>query len=261
MTRYGRAVAQFGAEALPAHLQVDAGGPRELPEADQCGDDPLAPLLLRGRGDEEEFGDLIDHDHDRHGADLLGQAPDVGRDLRIGGVGADPLRLPDDLEPLDHLRNERFQQIGGGVGVVRQGGEAARQGREFHALLAVDPDQGHRLTRQLLDHPALVDGLTGLGRAQEQAVRDFAEVPVVHAAVLPQRHRNPQRRPLGADRQVHAGEDVVAGHGQLQDAGAQQGFMISQHVPDDVTGAYERLRDHGFTSRLLRGEGAPTTGR
>jgi uncharacterized glyoxalase superfamily protein PhnB len=31
----------------------------------------------------------------------------------------------------------------------------------------------------------------------------------------------------------------------------QQGFMIKQHVPDDVTAAYERLRDAGFTSRLV----------
>ncbi|MBT1184144.1 YdcF family protein [Streptomyces sp. CJ_13] len=32
----------------------------------------------------------------------------------------------------------------------------------------------------------------------------------------------------------------------------EQGFMISQHVPDDVTEAYERLCRQGFTSRLLR---------
>lgn len=30
-----------------------------------------------------------------------------------------------------------------------------------------------------------------------------------------------------------------------------QGFMISQPVPDDVLAAYDRLRDEGFTSRLL----------
>ncbi|MGW6881706.1 YdcF family protein [Streptomyces goshikiensis] len=32
----------------------------------------------------------------------------------------------------------------------------------------------------------------------------------------------------------------------------EQGFMISQHVPDDVTEAYERLCQQGFTNRLLR---------
>ncbi|MFI5636487.1 YdcF family protein [Streptomyces goshikiensis] len=32
----------------------------------------------------------------------------------------------------------------------------------------------------------------------------------------------------------------------------EQGFMISQAVPDDVTEAYERLCRRGFTSRLLR---------
>ncbi|MFJ8665149.1 YdcF family protein [Streptomyces sp. NPDC093600] len=33
-----------------------------------------------------------------------------------------------------------------------------------------------------------------------------------------------------------------------------QGFMISQQVPDDVVDAYERLCQRGFTSRLLRDE-------
>ncbi|MFH9952685.1 YdcF family protein [Streptomyces roseolus] len=32
----------------------------------------------------------------------------------------------------------------------------------------------------------------------------------------------------------------------------EQGFMISQPVPAEVAAAYERLRDAGFTSRLLR---------
>ena len=32
----------------------------------------------------------------------------------------------------------------------------------------------------------------------------------------------------------------------------EQGFMISQPTPAEVTAAYERLRDAGFTSRLLR---------
>ncbi|MFG2299796.1 YdcF family protein [Actinacidiphila glaucinigra] len=31
----------------------------------------------------------------------------------------------------------------------------------------------------------------------------------------------------------------------------EQGFMISQSVPDDVIAAYERLRHNGFTSRLV----------
>ncbi|MEU3507475.1 YdcF family protein [Streptomyces longwoodensis] len=31
----------------------------------------------------------------------------------------------------------------------------------------------------------------------------------------------------------------------------EQGFMISQDVPGDVIDAYERLRQHGFTSRLV----------
>jgi hypothetical protein len=31
----------------------------------------------------------------------------------------------------------------------------------------------------------------------------------------------------------------------------EQGFMISQPVPDEVLSAYQRLREDGFTSRLL----------
>lgn len=31
----------------------------------------------------------------------------------------------------------------------------------------------------------------------------------------------------------------------------EQGFMISQPVPAEVMAAYERLRQHGFTSRLI----------
>lgn len=31
----------------------------------------------------------------------------------------------------------------------------------------------------------------------------------------------------------------------------EQGFMVSQSVPDDVAAAYERLRSAGFTSRLV----------
>ncbi|CAM5704889.1 hypothetical protein SFUMM280S_05393 [Streptomyces fumanus] len=33
----------------------------------------------------------------------------------------------------------------------------------------------------------------------------------------------------------------------------EKGFMISQHVPDEVLEAYERLRQAGFTSRLASG--------
>ncbi|MEU6814724.1 YdcF family protein [Streptomyces sp. NPDC046860] len=34
----------------------------------------------------------------------------------------------------------------------------------------------------------------------------------------------------------------------------EQGFMISQHVPDNVLQAYDRLCQRGFTSRLLRSD-------
>lgn len=46
--------------------------------------------------------------------------------------------------------------------------------------------------------------------------------------------------------------DMVVGALQRLLIYPEQGFMISQHVPDDVIEAYERLCRQGFTSRLLR---------
>ncbi|MFB7263025.1 YdcF family protein [Streptomyces nojiriensis] len=48
--------------------------------------------------------------------------------------------------------------------------------------------------------------------------------------------------------------DMLVGAVQRLSVYPEQGFMISQHIPDDVTEAYERLRRRGFTSRLLRDE-------
>jgi uncharacterized SAM-binding protein YcdF (DUF218 family) len=45
--------------------------------------------------------------------------------------------------------------------------------------------------------------------------------------------------------------DMLAGAQQRLMIYPQQGFMIEQHVPEDVAAAYERLRDAGFTSRLV----------
>ncbi|MFD9104099.1 YdcF family protein [Streptomyces virginiae] len=45
--------------------------------------------------------------------------------------------------------------------------------------------------------------------------------------------------------------DMLVGALQRLSVYPEQGFMISQHIPDDVTEAYERLCRHGFTSRLL----------
>jgi hypothetical protein len=45
--------------------------------------------------------------------------------------------------------------------------------------------------------------------------------------------------------------DMLTGAQQRLMIYPQQGFMLEQHVPDDVAAAYERLRDAGFTSRLV----------
>ncbi|MCE7080449.1 YdcF family protein [Streptomyces sp. ST2-7A] len=45
--------------------------------------------------------------------------------------------------------------------------------------------------------------------------------------------------------------DMLAGAQQRLMIYPQQGFMIEQPIPKDVTAAYERLRDAGFTSRLV----------
>ncbi|WP_326796263.1 YdcF family protein [Streptomyces sp. NBC_01808] len=48
--------------------------------------------------------------------------------------------------------------------------------------------------------------------------------------------------------------DMLAGAQQRLMVYPRQGFMIEQHIPDDVAAAYERLRDAGFTSRLVPDE-------
>nr|WP_156698656.1 YdcF family protein [Streptomyces sp. Z38] len=45
--------------------------------------------------------------------------------------------------------------------------------------------------------------------------------------------------------------DMLVGAQQRLMIYPQQGFLIEQFVPDDVAAAYERLRDAGFTSRLV----------
>jgi uncharacterized SAM-binding protein YcdF (DUF218 family) len=47
--------------------------------------------------------------------------------------------------------------------------------------------------------------------------------------------------------------DMLAGAQQRLMIYPRQGFMIEQRVPDDVAAAYERLREAGFTSRLVAG--------
>lgn len=45
--------------------------------------------------------------------------------------------------------------------------------------------------------------------------------------------------------------DMLVGAQQRLMIYPRQGFMIEQDIPDDIKAAYERLRDHGFTSRLV----------
>ncbi|MGV9706285.1 YdcF family protein [Streptomyces sp. NPDC003483] len=51
--------------------------------------------------------------------------------------------------------------------------------------------------------------------------------------------------------------DMLAGAQQRLMTYPQQGFMIEQFVPEDVAAAYERLRDAGFTSRLVADTAKP----
>jgi uncharacterized SAM-binding protein YcdF (DUF218 family) len=45
--------------------------------------------------------------------------------------------------------------------------------------------------------------------------------------------------------------DMLVGAQQRLMIYPQQGFMAEQHVPDDVAAAYQRLREAGFTSRIV----------
>ncbi|MFF3160856.1 ElyC/SanA/YdcF family protein [Streptomyces sp. NPDC003273] len=51
--------------------------------------------------------------------------------------------------------------------------------------------------------------------------------------------------------------DMLAGAQQRLMIYPRQGFMIEQHVPDDVAAAYERLREAGFTTRLMANTAEP----
>ncbi|KAB1977847.1 YdcF family protein [Streptomyces triticiradicis] len=45
--------------------------------------------------------------------------------------------------------------------------------------------------------------------------------------------------------------DMMVGAQQRLMIYPRQGFMIEQEIPDDIRAAFERLRDNGFTSRLM----------
>ncbi|MFE0866428.1 YdcF family protein [Streptomyces rochei] len=51
--------------------------------------------------------------------------------------------------------------------------------------------------------------------------------------------------------------DMLVGAQQRLMIYPRQGFMVEQHVPDDVVAAYERLRGAGFTSRLVQDAATP----
>lgn len=86
-------------------------------------------------------------------------------------------------------------------------------------------------------------------RAYATARKLWPEVEIVSAS-----------SPMALDEYVdsigddHLVIDMLVGALQRLMIYPEQGFMISQQVPNDVTDAYERLRQHGFTSRLLRDE-------
>ncbi|MBU8550605.1 YdcF family protein [Streptomyces sp. Babs14] len=51
--------------------------------------------------------------------------------------------------------------------------------------------------------------------------------------------------------------DMLVGAQQRLMIYPRQGFMVEQHVPDDVVAAFERLRGAGFTSRLVQDAATP----
>ncbi|MDG9700925.1 YdcF family protein [Streptomyces sp. DH37] len=50
---------------------------------------------------------------------------------------------------------------------------------------------------------------------------------------------------------AHLVIDMLVGAQQRLMIYPRQGFMVEQHVPDDVAAAYQRLRNAGFTSRIV----------
>ena len=142
---HGRALAQLGAEPLPADLQVDAGGAAELGEADQLGDHLVPPFLVLPGGDEEQFGHLVDEQHDGSRAFALGQAPDVRGDLLVRGAGGDALSGLDQVVAVLHFLDEHREQLGGLLPGRSPARRAGKRTEPAPPPLAVDADQGHGL--------------------------------------------------------------------------------------------------------------------
>src|SRR5690606_10549870 len=146
--KHGGALAELGTEALPAHLQVDAGRTTELSKPDELSDHLVPPLFLLPAGDEEEFRHLVDEQHDGCRAFVVRQTPDVRGDQRIRGTRSDTLPRLDQVVARLHLLHQHGQQLGRLYRVGGQGGEPGRERRQLDATLAVSPDEDDRLSSQ-----------------------------------------------------------------------------------------------------------------
>lgn len=129
------------------------------PRLDQLSDHLVTPLLVLARGDEEEFRDLVDEDHDRGGSFVVRRTPYVRGDLLVRDAGRHALPGPDEVVPVLHLLYEYGQQLGSLIRVRGQRQEPRREGSELHTALEVDADERHGLSRQLRQQVAKEHGL------------------------------------------------------------------------------------------------------
>ena len=109
---HGRALAEFGTEALTTDLQEDACRTAELGQTNQLGDHLVPPLLVLLGSDEEQFRNLVDHQDQGRRSLMLGQPPHIRSDLLIRSAGSDALARLDQVVATFHLRHQLRQKYG-----------------------------------------------------------------------------------------------------------------------------------------------------
>lgn len=146
-------------------------------------------------------------------------------------AGGDALSGLDQVVAVLHFLDECGKQFGGLFRVGGECGEAGSEGRQFHAALAVDADEGNRLRGESGDQVAQVHGLAGQGGAEGELVRDGAVVAYERGGVLAERDWDTQVAAVDFAGHLYAAQDVVADEPEFDDTGLDGGYVDGVNAP------------------------------
>src|ERR1019366_4888257 len=133
----GDAGAEVSADPLPADDQVDAERAAELGDPQQPGG-RLADLVFLGLvGHQEQLGDLVHQDHDRHRPDWFGKPPDVACAVLAAGP-----------HPVSEQADQVVEQIATLAPRGGQGRQPRGVGGELDTAFEIEPGQRDRLRGQ-----------------------------------------------------------------------------------------------------------------